>query len=128
MVLDSSPILLMTTPDDESYIPAFKPLMQGRRCYQLSANPDSAAEIELYARSQGIKNIITTNPTVLRQVVSDYSSSKESIDNWAGSLWERGGINYLFINPLRQLYSVPYGNFIAKRFVSKITSPQDWKR
>src|SRR5260221_5578420 len=128
MQLDSSPVLLMITPDDESFIGAFKPLMAGRRTFVLNANPDSAAEIELYAKSKGITSVITTNPTVLRQVVSDYSSSKESIDNWAGSLWERGGINYLFINPLRQLYSVSYGNFIAKRFVSKITSPQDWKR
>lgn len=118
----------MTTPDDTPYIPAFKPLLKGHTAYHIDANPDSAGETELYARSKGIKYIISTNPIVLRQVVSDSTQSKESIDNWAGSLWERNGITFLFINPLRQLYSVAYGKFIAERFVSKITQPETWKR
>lgn len=118
----------MTTSVDEDYLPAFKPLLAGHRAYQLAANPESAGEIELYAQSKGIKYIITTNPTVLRLVVSDTASSKESLDNWAGSLWERNGITYLFLNPLRQLYSVSYGRAIAERFVSKITKPELWAR
>jgi len=125
---DLSPILLMLTPEDEPYLPSLKPLLRGRRVLLITANPDSAGEIELYARSKGCKYIISTNPIVLRQVVSDYSQSKESIDSWAGSLWERNGITFLFINPLRQLYSVPYGNFIAERFISKITKPESWTK
>lgn len=124
----NSPILLMTTPEDESYLGAFKPLLKGHQAFQISANPDSAGETELYARSKGIKYIISTNPVVLRQVVSDNTQSKESIDNWAGSLWERNGITFLFIKPLRQLYSVPHGRFIAERFISKITNPSSWTR
>ncbi len=127
MQLDSSPILLLITEEDDPYLPIFKPLLRGRQAFAITANPGSAGEIELYAKSKGIKHIISTNTTVLRQIVSDYSQSKESIDNWAGSLWERNGITFLFINPLKQLYSVPYGKFIAERFVSKITTPQNWK-
>lgn len=126
--MDSSPILLLTTPEDDSYLPRFKPLLKGRRAFAIDSNPASAGEIELYARSQGIKYIISTNPTVLRQVVSDNTQSKESIDNWAGSLWERGDLTFLFINPLKQLYSVAYGDFVTKRFISKITEPQNWTK
>jgi hypothetical protein len=126
--VDKSPILLLVTDDDVSYLPAFKPLLKGRAAFVINVNPDSAGEIELYARSKGIKYIISTNPVVLRQVVSDQSGSEESLDNWAGSLWERNGITFLFLNPLRQLYSVAYGKFIAQRFVSKITEPENWRK
>lgn len=126
--MDSSPILLLTTAEDEDYLPRLKPLLKGRRAFHIPANPDSAGEIELYCKSQGMKYVITSNPTVLRQVVSDQTQSHESLDNWQGSLWERNGITFLFINPLKQLYSVPYGNFIAERFISKIVEPQAWKK
>ena len=120
----NSPILLMTTHEDEPYLGKFKPLLKGRRTFQISANPDTAAEIELYAKQQNIQYIISSNPAVLNKVVD--SPKWESLDNWAGSLIQRGDITYLFINPLRQLYSVPYGNFIAERFVSKIIQPDLW--
>lgn len=103
-------------------------MLKGRQAFAINANPDSAGEIELYAKSKGIKYIISTNSVVLRQIVSDNTFSKESIDNWAGSLWERNGLTFLFLNPLKQLYSVPYGNFIAKRFVSKIVEPESWRK
>ena len=126
--MDQSPILLMLQPDDEAYLPRLKPMLKGRRALLITANPDSAGETELYAKSKGCKYIISSNPTVLRQVVSDNTNSKESLDNWAGSLWERNGITFLFINPLRQLYSVSYGHFIAERFISKITQPELWSK
>jgi hypothetical protein len=118
----------MLTDFDAPYVPKLKPMLKGRKAMLITANPDSAGETELYAKSKGIKYIISTNQTVLRQVVSDNPHSKESLDNWAGSLWERNGITFLFINPLRQLYSVPYGSFIAERFISKIVNPGKWNR
>lgn len=124
----NDPILLLITPEDEPYLPKIKNYFLGKQVFSINVNPDSAGETELYARSKGIKYIISTNPTVLRQTVSDTTNSKESIDNWAGSLWERNGITFLFINPLRQLYSVPYGSLITERFISKITKPESWDR
>jgi hypothetical protein len=124
--MDSSPILLMVTPFDMGYVPTLKPLLKGRRAYVIDQDPDTHAEIQLYANSKGIKYIITTNPKVLNHVVE--SQRHQSLDNWAGSLYERSGITYLFLNPLRQLYSVPYGRFLAERFISKIVQPTLWPR
>lgn len=124
--MNNDPILLMITPFDEPYLSTVKPLLKGRHVKVISANPDSAGEIEIYAKSQGCNKIITTNPVILNQVVD--ASEKQSLDNWAGSIWERNGITFLFINPLKQLYSVPYGRFIAERFLSKIVSPEKWWR
>lgn len=116
----------MTTSFDEPYISSLKPLLKGRKAYAISQDPDSHEEIKLYAESKGIKYIITTNPKVLNQVIE--SERHQSLDNWAGSLYERSGITYLFLNPLRQLYSVPYGRFLAERFISKIVQPSLWPR
>src|SRR6266850_4306828 len=99
MPLDSSPLLLITIPEDGPYLPQLVPLLKGRRCFEICANPDSFEEIKLYAESKGIRYIISTNPAVLRQATSNYSQSQESINDWAGSLWERDGITFLFINP-----------------------------
>src|SRR2546430_13051335 len=122
--MDTSPILIMCTPFDVPYLSTLKPLLKGRRAYSIEANPDTAAEVELYARSKGIKYIITTNSVVLNKVVE--SQRHQSLDNWAGSIYERSGITYLFLNPLRQLYSVPYGRFLADRFISKLIQPALW--
>jgi hypothetical protein len=123
---DLSPILLYTTPWDEPYLGAFRSFLRGRRAFQISANPDNAHEVALYAKSQGIKYIISTNPVVLNRVVD--SGRSESLDNWAGSLWEHSDITYLFLSPLKQLFSVPYGRWIAERFTSKITNPGSWPK
>src|SRR5712691_2428335 len=124
--MDSSPILLMTTPFDDSYLTTLKPLLRGRKAYCIDQNPDTAAEIELYAKSKGINYIISTNSGVLNKVIG--SQRHQKLDDWAGSLYERSGITYLFLNPLKQLYSVPYGRFLADRFISKIIQPSLWSR
>src|SRR5260221_1013052 len=124
--MDSSPILLMVTPFDVPYLSTLRPLLKGRKTYCIEANPDTAAEIELYARSKGIKYIITTNNIVLNKIIE--SQRHQSLDNWTGSIYERAGITYLFLNPLRQLYSVSYGRFLADRFISKIVQPSLWPR
>jgi DNA polymerase I-like protein with 3'-5' exonuclease and polymerase domains len=125
-MIDRSPILLMITEEDVDYIPKFKPLLQGRNAFVITANPDTAMEISIYAKSRGIKYVITTNPVVLQTVVE--SKKKESLDNWNGSIYERFGITYLFLNPLKHLYSVPYGSFVMERFVSKVVDPGKWAR
>ena len=104
--MDSSPIILFVTPFDEPYLSTLKPLLRGRKAYSISEDPDSHAEIELYAKSKGIKYIISTNSGVLNKVIE--SQRYQKLDDWAGSLYERNDITYLFLNPLRQLYSVPY--------------------
>jgi len=67
--MDSSPILLMVTPFDEPYLSTLKPLLGERKTYFITEDPDSHAEIELYAKSKGIKYIISTNSGVLNKVI-----------------------------------------------------------
>lgn len=87
------------------------------------------AAVEHYANSIKCKNIISTNGALLNLLISSGGAYKrQNLDDWAGSLYERNGITYLFLNPLRQFFSVNYGKFIAERFISKLIEPHLWER
>lgn len=124
--MQHSPILLLITPEDLGYVHLIKPLLKGRPAFFISESPDTAAEVEMYASSQKIKYIICTNEVVLNKVVS--APERQSLKNWAGSLYEKAGITYLFLSPLKQFFSVTYGKFIAERFISKLTEPEKWDK
>jgi hypothetical protein len=123
---DKSPILLFLTPEDQNYIQHFKPFVKDRMVYFITQIPTTGAEIEIYAKSKGIKFVISTSVVVLNKIIG--AQKHQNLDDWAGSLYERNGITYLFLNPLKQLFSVPYGKFITERFTSKLITPQNWKR
>lgn len=99
--------------------------MKGRQTFVIDADPDNIHEVNLWCKSKNIKYVISTNSVVLNRLIQ--SHKKQNIDDWAGSLYESNGITYLFINPLKWFFSVPYGEFIIKRFVSKIISPEEWE-
>jgi DNA polymerase I-like protein with 3'-5' exonuclease and polymerase domains len=49
-----------------------------------------------------------------------------SLDAYSGSYFKRNGIEYVFVNPLAQTVSVPYGQFLLNRFASKLSYPERW--
>lgn len=126
MAKDLGPILLLLNEEDLSYIRPAKVYFAGIKTFVITAIPQHIGEIEHYARTQGVTRIISTSVSVLNTVVA--SSNHQNLDSWAGSLFDRNGITYLFLNPLRQFYSVPYGQFLFKRFISKITEPNTWPK
>jgi DNA polymerase I-like protein with 3'-5' exonuclease and polymerase domains len=62
------------------------------------------------------------------------SKRRLSLDDYAGSFFtipahklnHTHDVDVLILNPLAQLVSTPEGPFVFKRFVSKITAPQNW--
>jgi DNA polymerase I-like protein with 3'-5' exonuclease and polymerase domains len=51
---------------------------------------------------------------------------KPSINDYAGSMFKRDGLEIVFIDPLKQLISVPHGPFVARRYISKLTEADSW--
>jgi len=78
-------------------------------------------------KAKGAKGVITTSPKLL-QLLRRWSSEKSeaSLDNYAGSIIETKGVEYLILNPLQQLFTVSYGKFLAERYLSKFTHPHNW--
>lgn len=122
-------LLFLGTEYDTTFLPRLK-ILVGTATVFVSLNPiQTIAEVILYCKKRNITGIITTNTTLLAKLLYREGNRKQpSLDAYAGSYFKRDGIEIVFINPLEQLVSVPYGSFLAHRFISKLTEPASWPR
>lgn len=119
-------LLYIGTPADKSYLPALKPCVHGASV-EVSLKPMSTTHVELICKSKQIEGVFTNDVELLKQLLSWTDKRKSpSLDSYAGSLFKRNGVEYLIVPPLAQLYSVSYGEFIFKRYISKLARPSDW--
>lgn len=122
-------LLFLGTLEDKPYLPRLKGLVGTASIAGSLAPIDSLYEVTKTCKSRNITSVITTNPTLLHKLVGDIGSSgrkKPSIDNYAGSYFLKDGIEFVILNPLPQLVSVPYGEFLTRRYISKLTNPAAW--
>jgi len=79
------------------------------------------------ALEKGAKAVLVTNQKILARLLGRVEDAKQpSIDDYAGSVIQRGGFEYLILNPVEHLVKVPYGKFLYNRYISKLTKPADW--
>jgi len=119
-------IQFLGTPDDEPYLFHLSDAL-GKYKHDASANlrkMEYISEIVTLYKSQGVTHIITTQEHLISKLCSTASSSEQKLNNYAGSLIHHdSGIIFLFINPLKQCVTIPYGKFLLTRYVAKITNP-----
>lgn len=106
-------------PEDEPYLPYLKPLLAGHAT-AFSLRPVSTTA-ELSTRFDGV---ITTRQDLLARL--SYKDGNLSIDNYSGSIFNRNGKPFLVLDPLRHLIATPAGQFLARRYIKKITNPTEW--
>lgn len=116
-------LLFYGTPDDKSYLPYLKPYVGTHKTFVLTSPITTLYEIESYCKQRDITGVITTSNTLLQKLTA---RDKVSINDFAGSYFKRNGIEYVIVDPLEQVMTVPYGKFLLERFVSKLTKPEKW--
>ncbi len=123
-------ILFLGTPADKNYLPHLKPYFQGTTTFILTDPIDTLTHLDLYCAKREITAVVSTSPLLLSKLLEHSKSpvgrGGGSLDNYAGSIFRRADRDILFINPLPQLFSVPYGRFITARFISKLLAPRRW--
>ena len=117
-------LLFLGTPDDEPYLPRLKPLLGGTRTKVSTEKVTTWTEVQMFCAKAGITGVITTQLSLLQRLA--VTDPKPSIDNYAGSLFKRSGIEIVIVHPLAQLFTVSYGKFLAQRYISKLVSPAKW--
>lgn len=119
--------LFLGTEEDRKHLPALKPHIKGHKCFIDLRPVSTIAEVEMYARSpqRNITGIISTSQSLLARFTGKDNSS---LDAYSGSYFKRSGLEYVFVNPLEQVNTVSYGNFLLERFTSKLISPDKWLR
>lgn len=119
-------LLFVGTSEDTSYLPRLKSLVGTAHVYILINDKiQTWVEVSLVAKQKLCTGIISTHPTLLHKVTGDTSAS---INDYAGSYFRKDELEVVFIDPLAQLVSVPYGPFLTSRYVSKLASPESWKQ
>lgn len=121
-------LLFLGTEADRPYLPHMKQLVGTASVFLLLTPVTTLTEIELYCNKRGITGVLTTNTFVLSKLLATAGNIKNnpSLDNYAGSYFKYRGIEFIPLQPLEQLQTVPYGKFIARRYISKLTDPDTW--
>lgn len=120
-------ILLLITRDDDQFLHKFKQFSGDCAIFVSNMKVDTFTEIELYCKQRNITGILSTSLPLLKKLIG-YTESNPSIDNYAGSLFKKSGLEIVFVHPLAHLYTVPYGEFLMRRYTSKLIDSQAWEK
>lgn len=117
-------LLFLGTEEDKSYLPRLKPYIGTKKVFLDLKPVTTITEVEMYCRNpaRNITGVISTSQALLNR----FTGKTTSLDSYAGSYFLRNGIEYVFVNPLEQTVTVPYGNFLLERFTSKLVKPESW--
>jgi DNA polymerase I-like protein with 3'-5' exonuclease and polymerase domains len=120
-------LLLVGTFADTAYLQQLKSCVGTASCAVILETPSTLYELSKIAEAKNVDAIISTSPALLYSLVQSQTRRKKpAIDNYAGSIFRTNGREVLFINPLEQLITVPYGKFITSRYISKLTNKANW--
>lgn len=118
-------LLFLGTEEDREHLPRIKSFFKGKKVFVDTRPVTTFAEVEIYARhpNRQITGVLTTSTSLLKKFTGKENSS---LDAYAGSYFSRGGIEYVFCDPLEHTVTVPYGKFLIERWASKLVSPESW--
>lgn len=132
-------LLHLGTPDDSSFQNRLAGLTAGTQTAWKSklATPTTVRELEdvIAKVPGGIAGIVCTNQEFLVRLLHqqpDFTPPNNrrgiTLDDYQGSLLRtpRDKIPVVILNPLENLATVPWATPAAKRFISKLTRPQDF--
>lgn len=87
------------------------------------STPVTVTEILLRAKEKKCTAVLVTEGALLKLLVED---SRAKVDDYMGSIIEKGGVEFLVLPPVKQLVTVPYGKFLYARYLSKLLEPKKW--
>lgn len=130
-------LLLLPTFDDQPYFKRFAALIGTAKCSVKLEDAIGVTQIGQWARLADADALVCTNPHNLKIILEgmpDYvpanTRKQITLDDYAGSLL------YLFVagkklpvlvlNPLMHLVRTDSGEFLARRYLSKLLTPERW--
>lgn len=125
-------VLFLGTEDDVKYIAHLKGLLGGVTCRVITQHVEYLTQVLTYCAKHSITSVVSTNTHILKKLIEKtgktFAGNKQpALSNYAGSLFTESGIEFVFIDPLKQITTVNHGRFMAQRYISKITQPATWK-
>ena len=120
-------LLFLGTSADKPFLATLKGCVGSAKVFFSTEPIQTFFEVESYCKKRGITGVITTSPVLLQKLLPQSTSSKApSVDNFAGSLFQKNGIEYVILHPLEHTITVPYGKFLLRRYCSKLIFRDKW--
>lgn len=126
-------IVFWGTIADKSYLSHLKGCVGSATVFLRLDKIDTITQVALYCKQKRVTRVISTSVPLLQKLLNWDKRRAASLDSYAGSYFTIPAINngdpdieVVFIKPLKQLVTVPYGKFLATRLISKLTTPDTW--
>lgn len=121
-------LLLAISEEDTAYVSKLGESLKGIKTKVFKGELITLVELVDKAKRAGLNCCATTRVDILKKLLPAGREKKASIHNYSGSIIPYGDFEFLIIDPLKQLFSVPYGEFLTRRYLSKLISPQSWRK
>lgn len=120
--------LFLGTWEDKEHLPHLKGMFNGLHTFVETAPFTMLSQLEMYCAQRKITRVASTNVAILQKLLALQGNNKDNpkLSEYSGSFFTYKNLEIVFIDPLPQLFTVPYGKFIAARFISKIAAPESW--
>lgn len=126
-------IVFWGTSHDKQYLSYLKGCVGSNTTYLKLESVDTLTQVALFCQAKNCTKVISTSITLLRKLLKWDKRAAPSLSDYAGSYFtlpaldkEAQPIEIVFIQPLKQLATVPYGRFMATRLISKLITPAKW--
>lgn len=96
--------------------------MAGNKVAVRTKTPVAVTEMVMEAKEVGTTQVLVSNPAV----VSLLRPGLGTQDDFAGSIIQARGLEFLVLNPVNHLVTVNYGKFLYERYLSKFIKPEQW--
>lgn len=118
------------THADAEYIPHLKGMFNGINTFVTTEPINLLSHLEMYCEKRNVTRVVSTNTHLLSKLSEKQGTlvSSPSLSSYAGSVFSLSNLEIVFIDPLQQLLTVPYGKFLTSRYISKLTAPESWVR
>lgn len=121
-------VLLVLEEEDLKYVTRLGSAFNGIKTKVLVKCPELVSELIIIAKRAGLDAICTTRLDLLKKLLPEGPVRKSAkISNYAGSIIPWDETEFLILNPMKQLQTVTYGNFLATHYISKLVHPQRWR-
>ncbi len=121
-------ILFQLSKEDEPYINLLKGVFNNTdtKVSLNSSTPSTLTEVVMRMREKHCTCIAVTEPKILQLLMGHSKSRLPTIDDYAGSLIVKAGVEWLILPPIKHIISVTYGKFLYQRYLSKFITPKKW--
>lgn len=116
-------IIFLGTFEDEKHAAVLKPMLAGHDVFMVYKPLALWHQVKELAARAGATAIITTQPALVKKLAQD---EEASVSNYAGSYWQKDGIEVIAIHPLVMHRAVNYIPWLTRRFISKLVAPAKW--